>query len=78
MTITDIIRSDKEMLTCGDIADVVGMGQYNLHRYIIEYPERIGFPVMVTGNRVRIPRIPFLKFMGIEIRNPGAGTPGRE
>lgn len=26
----------------------------------------LGFPVMVTGNRTKIPRIPFLKFCGVE------------
>lgn len=26
--------------------------------------EKLGFPVIITGTRVRIPRIPFLKFMG--------------
>jgi len=25
----------------------------------------LGFPVIVMGNRVRIPRIPFLKFLGL-------------
>lgn len=68
MTLAELIETEKTMLSCKDIADVVGIGQYNLHRYIMEYPERIGFPVMVTGNRIRIPRIPFLKFMGIETR----------
>lgn len=68
MTLLELAQSNKEMLTCADISEIIGIGQYNLHRYIIEYPERIGFPVMVTGNRVRIPRLPFLKFMGIEVR----------
>jgi hypothetical protein len=68
MTLDKIASSKKDMLSCGDVADVVGIGTYNLHRYIMEYPERIGFPVMITGNRIRIPRIPFLRFMGIETR----------
>lgn len=66
MTLPELMKSEKEMLSCGDIADVIGIGQYNLHRYIMEYPERIGFPVMITGRRVRIPRLPFLRFMGVE------------
>lgn len=68
MTLQEMTKAEKEMLSCKDIAEIVGIGSYNLHRYIMEYPERIGFPVMVTGNRIRIPRIPFLRFMGIETR----------
>lgn len=28
--------------------------------------QRLGFPVMITGRRVKIPRIPFLRAMGYE------------
>ena len=31
-----------------------------------EYPERLGFPVICVGNRVKIPRIPFIKFLAGE------------
>ena len=27
-------------------------------------PEQLGFPVCCIGSRVRIPRIPFIKFLG--------------
>ena len=29
------------------------------------YREMLGFPVIVIGNRVRIPRVPFLRFLGL-------------
>lgn len=28
-----------------------------------KYPEKLGFPVIVIGSRVKIPKIPFLKYM---------------
>lgn len=38
----------------------------DFNRWDRERQERLGFPVMVTGNRTKIPRIPFLKFCGVE------------
>lgn len=68
MTLAEIEATEKEALTCADVAPVLGIAQYTLHRYIMEYPERIGFPVVIIGNRVKIPRRPFLSFMGRETR----------
>nr|DAW04567.1 MAG TPA: hypothetical protein [Bacteriophage sp.] len=29
-------------------------------------PEQLGFPTMRVGNRTKIPRMPFLRWLGIE------------
>ena len=55
MTLDEIRSSDKEVLTCQDVA--------TLHMQAVEQPWRLGFPVIVMGSRVKIPRRPFLKFM---------------
>lgn len=69
MTIEDIKGSDKVMLTPAEVADVLGVDAQGIRIIAREQPERLGFPVTVVGrggHGVRIPRVPFLRFMGYE------------
>ena len=66
MTIEEIKNSDKIYLTCNDVSQVLHSNPATLHKTASERPERLGFRVCVAGNRVRIPRIPFLQFLGLE------------
>ena len=63
MTLQEIENSTKEVLTCADVAPVLQCNPATLHMQAIEQPWRLGFPVIVMGNRVKIPRKPFLNFM---------------
>ena len=63
MTLDEIRRSSKEVLTCQDVAPVLSCNPATLHMQAVEQPKRLGFPVIVMGSRVKIPRRPFLKFM---------------
>lgn len=63
MTLQEIENSTKEVLTCTDVAPVLKCNPATLHMQAIEQPWRLGFPVIVMGNRVKIPRKPFLNFM---------------
>lgn len=63
MTLDEIRSSDKEVLTCQDVAPVLSCSPATLHMQAVEQPWRLGFPVIVMGSRVKIPRRPFLKFM---------------
>lgn len=63
MTIDEINRSTKEVLTPADIAPVLGADPYGINRAARENPEGLGFPVIVIGNRVKIPRRAFLHWM---------------
>lgn len=63
MTLEEIRNSDKPMLTCGDIAKVVGYKAYTIHQAVVN-GKKLPFPTMVIGNEVRIPRKPFIDFMG--------------
>ena len=70
MTIEELMISDKEMLTANDVSPVIGCDPYSI---IIQAKEDarnctrcLGFPVIVMGSRVRIPRRAFLKFLGVE------------
>ena len=66
MTLDDLAAVDRDDLTCTQAATVLRVSQYNLHEAAIDRPESLGFPVVVIGRRVRIPKIPFLRHMGWE------------
>lgn len=69
MTIEEIKASDKVLLTAAEVAEVLGVDPQGIRIMAHEQPERLGFPVTVVGREgrgVRIPRIPFLRFMGYE------------
>lgn len=63
MTLQEIESSTKEVLTCQDVAPVLQCNPATLHMQAVEQPEKLGFPVIVMGSRVKIPRRPFLIFM---------------
>lgn len=63
MTLDEIKSSSKEVLTCKDVADVLACNPATLHMQAMEQPWRLGFPVIVMGSRVKIPRKPFINFM---------------
>lgn len=63
MTLTDIINSDKTFLTASEVAPIIGTDPNSIRGQAHEMPDKLGFPVCVIGTRVRIPRIPFIKFL---------------
>ena len=63
MTIDEILRSTKEVLTPADIAPVIGADPYGINRMARENPAGLGFATIVIGNRVKIPRRAFLHWM---------------
>ena len=65
-----------DVLTCAQVAMVLKANPATIHYQAMECPERLGFPVIVMGSRVRIPKGPFILFLrGIE-KGPAAGTTG--
>lgn len=65
-TLEDIAQLDSYYLVPAQVAPVLGCGQYaiNCAAKSKEGRERLGFPVMMIGTRCKIPRIPFLQYMG--------------
>jgi hypothetical protein len=63
MTLDEIRASGKEVLTCKDVSGVLAADAYTLHLQAMEDPTRLGFPVVIAGRRVKIPRLAFLRFM---------------
>ena len=63
MTLADIEKLDKPMLTAKDIAPFLGANPYSIHCQAQSDPQKLGFPVIVLGRRVRIPKERFIKFI---------------
>lgn len=66
MTLDEIRRSDKLLLTCADIGEALGIDPQGIRVWAQQAPDKLGFPVMrygKHGSQVRIPRIAFLRFI---------------
>ena len=63
MTLQDLEALDDDMLLPKDVASVLGCAQYAINVQAQRDPTALGFPVIVTGTRVRIPREGFLFYM---------------
>ena len=64
MTLEDIIRSDKPFITPQDAADVLQCSAQLIRIQARDNPEALGFPVIRVGNRTKIPRKAFVRFLG--------------
>lgn len=62
-TLEEIEALECEILTCAQIAPLLGACPQTLRLQATQRPELLGFPVIVAGNRVKIPKRPFIKFM---------------
>lgn len=71
MTLLEIKNSDKDMLTPNDIAEIIGCKPYTISVQVKEDKENcinsFPFPTIKIGSRTRIPRLPFLKAMGVNV-----------
>ena len=66
MTLDEIRASEKTFLTPADVAGVLAADAQSIRLQAREFPEALGFPVICVRNRVKIPRKPFLRFLGEE------------
>ena len=62
-----IIASDKEFLASADIAPILGVDPHTIRLVARQRPQLLKFEFIVSGNRTKIPRIPFLKYIGINV-----------
>ena len=60
MTIQDIKNMDKEILTPGDIAPVLGCDPNVIRRQAVQDIKQLGFPASKIGSRIKIPRKAFI------------------
>lgn len=66
LTLAELADMDCNMLTPAQVADVTGSSSYyiSVMAQTAEGRSGLGFPVMRVGRYTKIPRIPFLRFMG--------------
>lgn len=70
MTLEQIEAIESEVLTCQQIAPVLGANAYTLHLQAMQDSTKLGFPVICAGSRVKIPKRAFIKFMkGMDFDN---------
>ena len=66
-TLQDLKKEDRDFLTVEDVCGVLECNPHHLRCKARQRPELLGFTVVIMGNRVKIPRIPFLRFMGVNV-----------
>lgn len=66
MTLEEIQASEKLFLTPANVSHVLGSDPQTIRVMGRQCPERLGFPFTFTGSHMKIPRIPFLRFLGVE------------
>lgn len=64
MTLDELREYPKEYLTPAQVAPVLGCDPQDIRVQARTAPERLGFPVIIIKSRTKIPRVPFLRFMG--------------
>jgi hypothetical protein len=67
LTLEELIDSDKECFTPDDICGVLGVDPHSIRIAAKQRPDLLGFNFFFIGTRMKIPRIPFLQKMGVDI-----------
>lgn len=63
MSLEDLANLPGEILTCAQVAPILGADPATIHQQAVEAPQFLGFPVIVAKSRVKIPKRPFIRFM---------------
>ena len=67
MTLQEIMNLDRPFLTPGEVSEVLGSNPQTIRVTARQRPDLIGYEFTFVGNRMKISRIPFLRFMGVKI-----------
>ena len=72
-----IVNSEKAFLTPADIAPILDADPHAIRIAARQRPELLKFEFILIGNRTKIPRIPFLRYLGIykDQQPPSWATP---
>lgn len=62
MTIQDLKELDKDVLTPGDIAPILGCDPNVIRFQAKQDIKQLGFPASKVGTRIKIPRLAFIKW----------------
>ena len=66
MTLEELKNHDSDFVTAADVAEILGTDPNSLRWQAREEPSLLGFPVIVIKSRVKIPRIPFIRYISGE------------
>lgn len=74
MTLSEVARMNESYITPADVASVINVKPQAIRvmASTVEGRQALGFPVIRIGTDTKIPRIPFLRFMGWEGKIEGA------
>jgi len=61
MTIDELRACPRDVLTAEDVAPLLRSNPQAIRMTARQNPERLGFPVVCVGRRVKIPKEPFLR-----------------
>lgn len=65
MSLEELKRSEETILVPEDVAEVLKCNPQAIREQARANPLALGFPVIMVGGRAKIPRIPFLRFLGV-------------
>ena len=63
MTLEELKELEINMLTPAQAAEVLGVSAQSIRVCARQRPDLLGFPVMVYGSRVKVPRLPLIDFL---------------
>lgn len=63
MSIEELKAHGKDFLTPKDVAKCLGCTAYAINQQAAADASKLGFPVIMVGKRVKIPRKAFIRFM---------------
>ena len=66
MTLEELEALETEILTCQQVAPILNANPTTIHEQAKKMPQMLGFPVIVMGKMVKIPKRAFIKFMNGE------------
>lgn len=66
-SLAELEASEKLFFTPDDICGVLGSSPQTIRVTARQRPDLLGFEFTFTGNRMKIPKIPFLRFLGVSI-----------
>nr|DAL70081.1 MAG TPA: excisionase [Caudoviricetes sp.] len=66
-TLQDLISYPKDFFTPQQVGDVLGCDPQALRIIARQRPELMQFPFQIVGNRVKFPKRPFLRYMGVRV-----------
>ena len=63
MTLSEMKGVSRDYLTPKEVAGCLGCTPYAINQQAAADAGKLGFPVIMVGKRVKIPRVAFIRFM---------------